>query len=301
LLRAFGAGGAARRAWIGLGLGVPMYAVSHFLTLPDPPLCAAWAASMLCLWRARDGGLAWWVLAGAAAGVALLSKYTGAFLAVGGVGVLLFDPQMRCQLRRPGPWLGVLTAAVTFSPVVIWNVNNHFESFRFQTEGRYAKWEFGLRWIAQFVPGQFGVMNPGLVLLLPFVLGWLWRQARRGDVRAGWLLAFGVPLPAFSLVNSLGIQVKVNWLEPAYLALELGTLLWWLAPDGGPRWPRLTVVAKWAVMIVVCSTPLWTLIHFFPQYKGATWYGWEEIAKVALQAQVKLDNEDGRTGNTFFF
>src|SRR5262249_57303555 len=126
-----------------------------------PPLACAWAASLFCMGRARDGRLGWWVLAGAAAGVALLSKYTGAFLAVGGVGVLLFDPQMRRQLRRPGPWLGVLTAAVAFSPVVIWNVNNHFESFRFQTAGRFEKWPFGVRWIGPFLPGHVGVMEPG--------------------------------------------------------------------------------------------------------------------------------------------
>src|SRR5262249_6549328 len=35
LLRQFGAGGETRRAWLALGLGVPMYAALHMLTNPD--------------------------------------------------------------------------------------------------------------------------------------------------------------------------------------------------------------------------------------------------------------------------
>jgi dolichol-phosphate mannosyltransferase len=298
LLRAFGAEGAARRAWILLGLGLPMYAALHMLSNPDPPLCVAWAASMLCLWRARDGGLGWWLLAGAAAGVALLSKYTAAFLAVGGVLVLLFDPQMRRQLRRPGPWLGVLTAAVVFSPVVIWNVGNDFESFRFQTGGRFEKAALGLHWFGQCVGLQFLVMNPGLVLVLPAALAWLWRQARGGDVRSRWLLAFGVPLPAVFVVLSLFLQVKVNWFLPAYLPLCICMLSWWTSGARG----LLVSIGKWAVIACACLVPLAPLVpRFVPQSKGSTWYGWDQIAKAALQVQEKLDSEDGRTGNTFFF
>jgi dolichol-phosphate mannosyltransferase len=299
MLAAFGAGDAARRAWILLGIGVPGYAGLHFLSNPDPPLCAAWAASMLLLWRARDGGLGWWLCAGAAAGIALLSKYTAAFLAVGGVGVLLFDPLMRRQLRRPGPWLGVLTAAVVFSPVVIWNAIHHFESFRFQTGGRFEKAALGTRWLIQCVGGQFGMINPVLALLLVPMLAWLWRRARSGDVRTRWLLAFGVPLPATFLALSLVLQVKVNWFLPAFFPLCVGMLLWWTESGAMARWQ--SNVATWSAAVCAALLLLAPLWRFVPQSQGSNWYGWDRIAAAALQAQLKLDSEDGRTGNTFFF
>jgi 4-amino-4-deoxy-L-arabinose transferase-like glycosyltransferase len=303
LLRSFGADSVARRAWIVLSIGVPQYVVLHVLANPDPPLCLFWALSMLCLWRARDGLLGWWLCAGVAAGLALLSKYMAAFLAVGGVLVLLFDPKMRRQLLCKGPWLGVLAATLTFLPVILWNVNNNFESFRFQTGGRMAKAALTTRWVSDALVGQLGVFNPGLLLLLPFTVAWLFRKARSGDARALWLFAFGVPLPAFFLVASLAIQVKINWFVPAYLPLLLGMLLWWrehaAASFAKERW--YVRLAVWTVMLVVALAPLAPLIRLVPQSKGSTWSGWDRIAAAAESHRLQLDAEDQVQGNVFLF
>ncbi|MFO1077157.1 MAG: glycosyltransferase family 39 protein [Planctomycetota bacterium] len=301
LLRTFGAEPRARVAWIVLGFGAPMYAVLRFLANPDPPLAAFWALAMLCLWRAREGGIGWWVLAGLAAGLGLDSKYNAAFLAAGGAILLLVDPALRRQLLRPGPWLGVVVAGIAFLPVVMWNVGNDFESFRFQTEGRFSKARFGMHWFLQCVGGQFGVMNPGIVLLLPFALRWLWQRARSGDMRARWLLAFGLPMPLFWVANSLFIQVKINWFQPAYLPLFLGVVLWWTEGGGTAARPRLCASAKWAVIVVLGILPLAPVMRLFPQNRGSTWSGWDRIAAAALDHYRRVDAEDGKTGNMFFF
>ncbi len=297
LLRTFGGTATSRLLWIAMGFGVPMYATLHVLANPDPPLCLFSALTLLCLWRARDVALRWWLLAGLAAGLTLLSKYAAVFLAISGVLVLVFDPKMRAQLRRPGPWLAVLIAAITFLPVLIWNAQHDFASFYFQTGGRLEKAQLGVHWFWEFATGQFGIFNPGLALLLPFVLVWLWRLARGGDARARWLIAFGVPLPLFCLMQSLRLQVKINWLLPAYLPLCIGTVLWWTEGGGAAARPRLCAIAKWTMLVVLLAAPLAPVLRLFPQSRGSTWSGWDQIGAAALKWRQAIAAE----GKPVFF
>ncbi|MGE3175491.1 MAG: ArnT family glycosyltransferase [Planctomycetota bacterium] len=301
LLMDFGATARARRAWLVLACCVPTVAAAHFLANPDPPLACFWMLTLLALWRARSGHLGWWALAGLMAGGALLSKYTAVFLAAGGVLVLLFDPAMRRQWLRPGPWLGVGVAAVTFVPVVWWNVANDFESFRFQTSGRWDKASFGVTWFGEFVGGQLLVLGPVVALVLPTVLWWLWRRGRQADVRATWLLAFGAPLLVFLCGSSLFVQVKMNWLMPAALALLLGTALWW--GESGvdlrhPQWARRLRALALAPLLLM---PLAPAIELVPQRAGTSWTGWDEIAASAAHWEAVIDEPDGVEGNVFFF
>ena len=105
LLRDFQVSKFGQSLWLLVSMGCPILVVARCLANPDPPLVCFWTLTLLALWRARSGSYLWWAMAGVAAGLALLSKYTAAFLAVGGVAMLLFDPQLRRQLKRPAPYL----------------------------------------------------------------------------------------------------------------------------------------------------------------------------------------------------
>jgi len=301
LLRMFDAGERAVRAWLLMAVAVPTFVSVRFLTNPDPALCCFWMLTMVALWKARRGSLGWWLLAGLFAGCALLSKYTAAFLAVGGAIVLLFDPQMRRQLRRPGPYLGVVVAAVTFLPVLLWNFGNDFESFRFQTSGRWDKAELTLRWFGELLGGQLLVLNPVVAIAVPLATIWLVRRVRDRDATALWLLAFGAPLVLFFLANSLFVQVKINWLAPAALPLLLGVALWF--ERSGVAVARPIAVRRGAgVMIAAAALMLLApLVEFFPQRRGSSWTGWHEIAARAEHWEGFIDEPDGLEGNCFFF
>ena len=305
LLRAFGASANAVRAWLLFSSCAPVLIATRFLANPDPPLCLFWLASMAALWRARDGKLGWWILAGVFTGCALLSKYTAAFLGLSGVLVLLFDAPMRRQLRRPGPWLAVLTALLVFLPVVLWNIHNDFESFRFQTSHRFGNTRWSAHWFFQFVGGQFGLLHPAIALMLPFATLWLARRAlsRTGerDPRALWLLAFGLPMPLFFLANAMWMQVKPNWIAPAYLPLMLGVAWWWSESGVQDRRPRLSLSARRAAICTMPLLALAPLISLWPQHRGSSWTGWTEIATCAEKWEEKIDPEDHTEGNVFFF
>ncbi|MBZ0154434.1 MAG: glycosyltransferase family 39 protein [Planctomycetes bacterium] len=301
LLRDFGIDRRGQATWILLALMSPIVTMTHFLANPDAPLVAAWTLTMWAIWRARGGGLGWWLLAGLGAGLALTSKYSAAFLGVGGVLLLLADAPLRRQLLRPGPWLALAVASLVFLPVVWWNVQNDFESFRFQTTERLHKGHFGFWWFTQFVGGQVLVLHPLLALALPIGLGFLLRRLRT-DARALHLLAFGVPMLGYLLFQSLWIQVKLNWMAPAYVALLL-TVVWWWRERGGtaslrhPAW-RWALASFVLVPIVVVLSPALRLI---PPGSGTSWTGWDEIAEHAEKWEERLDRKDSIDGNVFFF
>lgn len=301
LLREFGLPRCARRIWILLTLAVPAMAAARFLANPDPPLVAAWLATIYALWRARTGSLTAWLAAGMAAGLALLSKYTAAFLAIGGVIVLLFDPMMRRQLLRPGPWLALLVAIAVFTPVVVWNAQHGFESFRFQTEGRLKEAHLSLRWFAECLGIQFGMVHPVIAIALPIVVVWGLRAAHGGDRRLLWLLAFGLPMPFYLLVNSLWIQVKPNWFTPAYAALLLAFVLWWHERGRQSTGPRLRRAGTFALLAVIALAPFAASVRLLPEGGGTTWHGWAQLAAAAEKWEDETDLAASPEKHVFFF
>lgn len=300
LLAEFGIDRAGQGRWILLSLMMPILAMTHFLANPDAGLVLGWTVAMLAMWRARQGHLGWWLLAGAAAGFALLAKYSAAFLAVSGVLLLLFDPALRRQLLRPGPYLAVLVAGLVFSPVLAWNFGNDFESFRFQTTERYSHGALGVKWLLELLGGQLLVTHPVLALAIGASVVWLVRRVRT-DQRALWLLAFGLPLPAYLLFTSLWIQVKVNWLAPAYVPLALGIVVWWAERFRAVPHGQLVHALAWTLLLVPITLPLAPLLRLMPAGRGTSWTGWHELAARAEHWEEQLDADDGLHGNVFFF
>jgi 4-amino-4-deoxy-L-arabinose transferase-like glycosyltransferase len=118
-----------------LFLAGPLFHVLGIALLPDSLLLPLTAWVMLLVWKLRDEAQAgrWtnWLLLGLAVGLAGLSKYTGIFLALS-AGAVLLRSHGSGLLRRPGPWLAVAVALVMASPVLIWNANHGWISFRYQ-------------------------------------------------------------------------------------------------------------------------------------------------------------------------
>jgi 4-amino-4-deoxy-L-arabinose transferase-like glycosyltransferase len=191
--------------------------------LPDGPLDCAILAATLCLTRVLPAcedrrPWRWWMGAGAATGLALLSKYHGVFVPF---GVLLFiatHAESRRWLRRPGPYLGAAVAVVVAMPMLIWNASHHFASFRFQA-GRAASHGLHPTALLQNVAGQLGYLLPWIAVPLLWQLARGLRAGPRDPVR--WLLcclAIG-PIVVFTLVSLGGNRGLPHWAAPGYLLL----------------------------------------------------------------------------------
>jgi hypothetical protein len=200
---------------------VPVLGVtSATWVLPDGPLLAALLGAAACLVAAlRSSGRVawgWWMAAGGCAGLALCSKYSAALTIAGLIVFLTTDQKSRSWLTRPHPYVAGLATLAIFAPVLIWNAEHGWISFRFQS-GRAA--------------GEFHPLGPIWNILGQsiFVLPWLWvalvwcgyTAARRGprDGSRCLLLCLAAPPILVFTVASLRSNVLFHWAAPGYLML----------------------------------------------------------------------------------
>ncbi len=190
--------------------------------LPDGPLITALLAGALVLShlffdRNSPGWL--WLLAGLFGGLALLSKYHGVFFFAGTGLFLLTSPRDRHWLRSPWPYAGLAIAMVVASPVIVWNVQNHWISFEFQANRADSH---GLHPLM-----TLEVIGGVSLFLAPWIwVGLIIETARTlsGTVRLrqSWLLVcLGIgPIVAFPAIAAWSSsQPFFHWAAPGYLML----------------------------------------------------------------------------------
>ena len=196
-----------------LMIGVEMLAVT-----PDTPSIAATAAFLFCLAKVqgtRDGH--WWLWAGIAAGLSLLSKYSGFFVGAGAVIWLLVSPRGRPWLKTLWSWAGGVLAFLIFLPNLWWQALHQWMTFVFQF-GRVTGGHLTLRFLIEFVGAQLGLATP-FILVLAGLGGW---RARRRDDDRFLLVALMAPALIYFLIHALHDRVQGNW--PSFLYPMLAIL-----------------------------------------------------------------------------
>src|ERR1700731_3266674 len=148
---------------------------------PDVALIPFVVAMMWSLIRLNESGDGrWWLAAGVVAGLALLSKLTAVMLLPAVAAFMLVPDWRRRWLLSPYPWAAALIGIVLFLPVLIWNSQHDWASFRFQFIRATATHELSLRTVGDFIGLQFGLVG---FILLPVVLSGLAVPGWRGDSR----------------------------------------------------------------------------------------------------------------------
>jgi len=199
--------GARAALWFNLTL---MVAVEMLAATPDAPALLASAAFLYALVRVRgtsDGR--WWLIAGIAGGLALLSKFTAFFLAAGALGWTIADPKARHWLVSPWTYSGVLVALLLYTPNLVWNAEHGWSTYLFQF-GRVNQGQFDPRYLVEFFAAQIGLCSPFIFVL--GVLG-LARVTRQQNLRL--LAAMLWPAIAYFLLHALHDRVQANW--PSFL------------------------------------------------------------------------------------
>jgi len=99
-------------------------------------------------------------------GLAVLTKYNGAFLGVAVAGAVLIRPRLRKLLLDWRLYAAALLAIALQAPVLIWNVQNDFESFLYQMGSRHGTTGFrGVR-----VGQMKAALGNALLMASPFVV-----------------------------------------------------------------------------------------------------------------------------------
>ncbi len=195
-----------------------MIGVEAMVATPDAPSIAASAAFIWCLAELRaTNDRRWWIGAGVAAGLGLLSKFAALFLGAGTLFWLASDARARPWLRSPWPYLGGAVAVLIFAPNLLWQARHDWATFTFQF-GRVGHGHLTLRFIGEFLAAQIGLATP-LILLLSMV--GLWRASHRDN--DGYVLASLIWTSlAYFLFHALRDRVQGNW--PCFLYPALAIL-----------------------------------------------------------------------------
>jgi len=233
---------------------------------PDVAMIPFAVAMMWSLVRlAQSGDGRWWLAAGLFAGLSLLSKFTAIMFAPA-VAAFLLVPDWRWRwLRSPYPYLAVVVAIAVFSPVLIWNAQHDWASFRFQGVRATTNYGISLRTIGDYIGLQFGLVG---FILLPVVLSGLtltaWRGYRRGNAVA-ILLSTAVIVPfGYFFWKSLTLRVGDTWpmfMWPVgFAAAAINVAM--LPREGFPAWMVKSTVA-WANAAVVSGLAFVVLVFLY--------------------------------------
>src|SRR5882672_2148270 len=118
---------------------------------PDTAMIPFAVAMLWSLVRLHESGKArWWLAAGLFAGLAALSKFTVIMLLPAVLAFALVPDWRRRWLFSPYPWAAALIAAIVFAPVLIWNYQHDWASFRFQFVRAVATHALSLRTVGEF-------------------------------------------------------------------------------------------------------------------------------------------------------
>ncbi|MDB5327038.1 MAG: dolichyl-phosphate-mannose--protein mannosyltransferase [Phycisphaerales bacterium] len=297
------------RGWWGKTVGLmtvalfelsPVYFGIGFLATMDAPLLTFWLLGLVGFTLAVKSGKAWgWYLCGAGLGGALLSKYTGVYL-IPGVGLLLlFHKPWRKYLISPHPYLAVMLGFSMFSPVLIWNSEHDWASFRFQFLDRFDSGTSHKHPMIEFFGQQVAVVTP-VVLGGFFLVGYRAIKRRRLSGRDKMALAFTLPLLASVMNKAWGYPIHINWTAPAYLsfipcAIQAARVrvragvarpvwLW----RGGVVMPTLLACAAINLGLMLF------LVFIEPRAQSFRMFGpWDQLAR---QIEFYEDNLQARTG-----
>ena len=213
------------------------------MAVPDVPTALFWTLALCAAFRAVRGHGAWWLAAGAAAGLACLSKYSALFLAPGVLLWLATSAEGRRSLRTPWPWLAVVVAAAVFAPNVLWNADHGWLTFAKQF-GRVRAADFRPGYLPKFAFDQFVLLNPLIAIFFGLAV-------RR---RIAWpLLLVGAPFMAYLIVHSLHDAVQGQWPAPLY---PLAVIAAAAAAEGRTDWLGILRAAASPVGFAVSAVAL---------------------------------------------
>jgi hypothetical protein len=263
---------------VACALTMPVIAAGSTLMTIDSPYCCCWGWALVVGYQAVFRGGRWaWPMLGLVIGLGILAKYT-MILFIPSLGLfLLATPQQRRLLRTPGPWLAAAVAAVCSLPILVWNAEHDWVSFRhiFGLTG-IPEPDRSLLWLGpvRFVAVQF------LLLLGFWFLVWAramlthapWREPR-SEVRYLWWLS----APMFMVFLLFGLKTgggEPNWPVTTYLSGLVLAVPWLHADLQAARgWYRRCLLGG-LTFACVAGLTLTVLLH------NSTWL-WPLLAEVA--------------------
>jgi membrane-associated phospholipid phosphatase len=243
-----------------IGTATPLASVGAVLMTIDPLSVLFWTAAMMAGWRAikPDSKTSDWLWVGLWMGLGFLSKYTELFQLLCWAVLFVLWPPARKQLKRRGPYLALLVNFLCSLPVLIWNSQHGWITVTHvaQNAGAGSEWHPTLRYLAEFLGSELGLMNPVFFVATVWASIAFWRRSRNNPYLV-YFFSMGAPLFLAYLLFSFRSRVLPNWIAPAVLPLFCLMVIYW-----DTRWRLgLTSVAQWLKAGLILGSIMVVLGH----------------------------------------
>ena len=157
---------------------MPMFFIGSSILTIDSPLILFWImTTYLFLKGLKEDKKGFLLLSGVTFGLGLLSKYTMILLTASIFLYLVVSPHHRVLLKRKEPYLSFLIGLIIFSPVIFWNAQNDWLSFKYQFTKGLTGGEKGGQFFF-FIGSQFVILGP---TLFPFFLYSIYRGFKSSE------------------------------------------------------------------------------------------------------------------------
>ncbi|MDN3637872.1 glycosyltransferase family 39 protein [Simiduia curdlanivorans] len=255
-----------------------------FMAAPDLPLALFSCLAFLFLLKIieRDSWAAWLGL-GVYLGAAGLSKYTAITLVISLPIALWLGGRGGRWLLSPKLWVAGAIAMLLVSPVLVWNLDNNWLSFRFQTAYQGGDGSWSTMALASALAAQLATYSPFFLLLF---IG-----ARQLDAHQkkslGLALAWALPTFLLFFLQAGSGRSSPHWTYASWLALTPALAFCVLQ-----LWPmtkklRLAIYA-WASLLAVTALLVialpWVSLDDY-KHPLKRQIGWDKAAKHGLTLQ----------------
>lgn len=281
--------------------------ISGFSLTPDAPLVLFWLLAMnlmidfLPKENITSKEKKKILLFGLVAGLAMLSKYQGAFL---WIAVFIYAGLYNRQwLKEFSFYLAGMISAVALLPLLIWNLQNDFISFTFHTARVAPAWEFRPDYFLTEIFGQVAYNNPINYVLIVIALVAFFK--RKNFIESEWSrIFFAVAIPLWVVFTGFSLfrSTLPHWTAPAFLPLILLAASYWVdQADKKNFWIKFPSFFLAGLLVIA----IW-LIDYSPLQLGKKsdvsnfgeddftqdLYGWNQVAS----AFAKIAEQEEKNG-----
>ena len=227
------------------------------------------------------------VLMGILLGLMGLAKYTSILLVP--PLIIFFLMKKRYDIIfSPYMFLAALVALIMITPVIYWNINHDFISFRYQGSHIFGSLATSFKSFIESLAAQFGAYSPFLFIIAFYGF---FKTIRSSHDYLRLSVLFGGTIIIFFLITSLSERTLPHWPGIFYaLFIPIGSYNLYLAAENWKRNYLYFSIGISLVLMLFAYTELAGKFFKYPDYKSPfrDIYGFEQIA---AQADIILKND----------
>ncbi len=290
--------------------GIFAFTIGGLLATADGLQAMAWAGACYHVARAYERHH-WfdWLTGGLWFGIGMLSKYTMVLFLPSAYLYGLFSSGHRARLASLKPYAGVLLGCLMFTPVIVWNAQNNWNSVRHVAYIGGANETFRIHWnfFGDYLGSQAALLTPFVFILCLMAWHAVLRKKKGADSWiAGYLFFTSFTMFAGFALLSFHSRVYGNWPMACYITVGvLAAALF--GPGQGPKnapvrasrlWPW-AVGTTYLITAVVLLQVIWPVLPIPAHLDRAAdeIQGWRKLGLKTKTLVSKMPDP----ANTFIF